>query len=151
MNLLHKSEVLFKQLLLHWVLGWGSLHISPGNQNPSSLQPFYLWDVSKPCCFSKSNILRAQFSLVQVARIGILHMGHKPHTPQGEALSVFVRTVQPQEWHFWWDHISSSPACLNVAIVFFVVEKLSAGFQVFFRRNVWCAVVFWCIPGGRCR
>lgn len=69
-------------------------------------------------------------SLVQILRVGVLDMGHKPLTSQGETPDLWDPSllcmgccVLCGEWSFWWDCISASPSFLRVASLSFIMER----------------------------
>lgn len=65
-----------------------------------------------------SQTFGGHISLVQVPRVGVPGMGHKPFTPLGE--TVLVKSLPVLGLHaggpggFWQDHVSASPAHLGV-------------------------------------
>lgn len=64
---------------------------------------------------------------MQVSRVEVPDVGHKPLTPHEEAsyFEIPLNCGLPcQGWSFWQDHVSASPTHIDVAPLSFVVEEV---------------------------
>lgn len=131
-------------MFLCCVLGWVNLHVS-SLRAVCHAQQFYSFPGYNSHWFSEPGNLGAHLSCARPESWGF-QCGEQAPLPLGKSFIfldpswLWISPLFLSVYFFLWDHISSSPTCLDAALLVFVVEAL---FILFSEEIILDVVVDW--------